>query len=452
MSVLSTEPVGAASEPDAGPPEVAGSSEAEGPAEVEGSPEVAGPSGGEAPPEVAGSSERAAPARVTEIGDYEVVDGGQQWLSLAVALVALVLLMWLAVDAFSQRLGVERDVVVPDIQVQDFSGQGLAEAQRAVEASGLVAAVEFRANDLEEFPPGTIFTQRPLDGTKLSAGSRVTLVASSGPSQFVVPDVAGQELDEAQRLVTAIGLKPKAIPEYSDSVRVNEVIETRPRPGTEAAENSEVEIVVSAGYAPRKVPKMVGLPAAEALNLLGRSGLGAGDLETVYRADAEEGTVLEVSPAEATVLPRNSAFDVVIAGPPPTVGVPSVEGLGRERAEGEVADAGLEASILVLQVPLGSPDDGRVISQGVPPQTEVEPGFEIELIVGLAPPPPTTAPPPTTVPPTTQPPPPPTTSPPTSPPATAPPTTAPPTTEVTTTAPPTTEAPGTVPPAGSGGG
>ena len=391
------------------------------------------------------------PARVTEIGDYEVVDGGQRWTSLAVALVALVLLMWLAVDAFSQRLGVERDVVVPDIQVLDFGGQGLAEAQRGVEASGLVAAIEFRANDREEFPPGTIFTQRPLQGTKLPAGSRVTLVASSGPSQFVVPDVAGQELDEAQRLVSAIGLKPKAVPQYSDSVRVNEVIESRPRPGTEAAENSEVEIVVSAGYAPRKVPKMVDLPAAEALNLLGRSGLGAGDIETVYRADAEEGTVLEVSPKAGTILPRNSAVDVVIAGPPPMVGVPSVEGLGRERAEAEVADAGLEARILVLRVPLGSPDDGRVISQGIPPQTEVAPGFEVELIVGLAPPPPTTAPPPTTVqitvPPTV-----PIVSrpPPTAPPTTEPPATEPPTTEPPVTEPPTTEPPpgGTAPPGG----
>lgn len=389
------------------------------------------------PEDDAASPEDAEPARVTEIGDYEVVDGGQRWTSLAVALIVLVALMWFAVDAFSQRLGVDRDVFVPDIQVQDFSGQGLAEAQRGVEASGLVAAVEFRANDLKEFPPGTIFTQRPLEGTKLAAGSRVTLIASSGPSQFVVPDVAGQELDEAQRLVAAIGLKPKAVPQYSDSVRVNEVIETRPRPGTEVAEDTKVDIVVSAGYAPRKVPKMVELPAEEALNLLGRSGLGAGDIDTVYRRDAEEGSVIEVSPKAGTVLPRNSAVDVVIAGPPPTVGVPSVEGLGRERAESEVVDAGLEPSVLALRVPRGSPDDGRVISQGVPPQTKVEPGFRIELIVGVAPPPPTTAPPPPTVPPTTAPPPPPTTQPPT----TAPPTTAPPATEPPTTEPPTTDPP-----------
>jgi len=264
------------------------------------------PEDGVANAEAAASAEPAAPGGAAEPG------GGTD--PAGVPDHTLVLLMWLAVDAFTQRLGIERDVVVPDIQVQDFSGQGLADAQREVEAGGLVAAIEFRANDLEEFPPGTIFTQRPLQGAKLPAGSRVTLVASSGPSQFVVPDVAGQELDEAQRLVSAIGLKPKAVPQYSDSVRVNEVIESRPRPGTEAAENSEVEIVVSAGYAPRKVPKMVGLPAEEALNLLGRSGLGAGDLDTQYRAGAEEGTVLEVSPNVGTVLSRNSAVNVMIAG------------------------------------------------------------------------------------------------------------------------------------------
>ncbi|MEZ5372476.1 MAG: PASTA domain-containing protein [Microthrixaceae bacterium] len=381
--------------------------------------------------------------RITEIGDYEVVDRGQRWVSLIIALAVLVALMWMSVDAFSQRLGVDRDLIVPDIEVQDFTGQGLADAQRDVEASGLVATVEFRANDLDDFPPGTIFTQRPLDGTKLPAGSRVTLIASSGPSQFVVPDVAGQELEEAQLLVVAIGLVPKPVPEYSDSVRLNEVIETRPRPGTEAAEGSDVEIVVSAGYAPRKVPDMVSKPAEEALNLLGRSGLGAGEISTVYRRDAEEGTVLETSPKADTVLPRNSAVDVVIAGPPPTVGVPSVEGLARGRAESELAEAGLEPLILILEVPFGSPDDGRVISQGVPPQTEVDPGFEVELIVGRAPPPPTTPAPTTPAPPETTP----TEAPPTDPPTTDPPTTDPPVTEPPSTDPPnpaTTQAPTSV--------
>ncbi|MEZ5381393.1 MAG: PASTA domain-containing protein [Microthrixaceae bacterium] len=380
----------------------------------------------------------AEPAgRVTEVGDMEVVDGGGGWGSLAVGLVVLIALMWLSVDAFSQRWGVDRDVVVPDIEVADFSGLGLADAQRAVEASGLVANVEFQANDLEEFPPGSIFTQRPLEGTKLAAGSSVTLIASSGPSQFVVPDVSGQELGEAMQLVFAIGLVPKPVAEYSDSVRIGEVLETRPRPGTEIAQNSEVEIAVSAGYAPRKVPEMVGKPAEEALNVLGRSGLGAGDIQTVFRRDAEVGTVVEISPEAGSILPRNSAVDVVIAGPPPTASVPSVEGLGRSVAEGALNKAGLSPRILLLQVPLGSPDDGRVISQGVPPQAEVEPGFEVELIVGRAPPPPTTLPPvtvPEPVEPTpTQPA--PTAAPP---PVTAAPTAAPATTEPPATSPETT--------------
>lgn len=391
--------------------------------------------------------------RVTEVGGYEVVDGGQRWVSLTLALIVLVALMWMSVDAFSQRLGVDRDLLVPDIEVQDFSGQGLADAQREVEASGLVATVEFQANDLKDFPPGTIFTQRPLDGTKLPTGSRVTLIASSGPSQFVVPDVTGQELGEAEQLVVATGLAPKAVPEYSDTVRLNEVVETRPRLGTEVAEGTEVQIVVSAGYAPRKVPKMVDKSAEEALNLLGRSGLSAGDIQTVFRRDAEEGMVVEISPAAGTVLSRNSKVDVIIAGPPPTASVPSVEGLARGRAEGELADSGLEPRVLILKVPLGSPDDGRVISQGVPPQTQVDPGFEVELIVGKAPPPPTTLPPTTVAPveptepaapgPGDGPDPDPT---PTSPPATDPPATDPPATDPPATDPPATDPPATDPP------
>lgn len=166
-----------------------------------------------------------------------------------------------------------------------------------------------------------------------------------------MPDVTGQELEEAEQLLNATGLLAKAVPEYSDSVRVNEVIESRPRSGTEAAQGSTVSIVVSAGYAPRRVPKMVDVQAQKALNLLGRSGLGVGSIDTVYRQGAKAGNVLETSPPAGTVLTRNSAVDVVIAGPPPTVSVPSVEGLSQSRAEGEVVDAGLTVKLLLLQVP-----------------------------------------------------------------------------------------------------
>lgn len=376
----------------------------------------------EAPEDVSRSATPPA-GRVTEIGDVEVVDGGKRWGSLAIGLVALVALTWIAVASLGSRLGVEDDLAVPDILVADYSGRPVAKAQRAVERAGLVADIQTAPNDLDEFPVGTVFSQRPADGTKLAAGSGVTLIVSSGPSQFVVPDVTGQQLPEAQKLILDTGLFPKPIAEYSEQVRVGEVIETRPRAGTEAAQLSVVEIVVSAGYAPRRVPKMVGKPAEKALNLLGRSGLGAGEIDAVYRRDAEIGTVLSVDPGEGTVLPRNSAVNVLIAGPPPVATVPSVEGLSEDEAYGSLANAGLDVRVLSIRVPIGSPDDGRVVSQGVPPQAEVAPGFTVEIIVGKAPPPPTTTAPPTTAPPPT---------------TTPAPTTAPSTTAVTTTLPPTT--------------
>jgi beta-lactam-binding protein with PASTA domain len=66
------------------------------------------------------------------------------------------------------------------------------------------------------------------------------------------------------------------------------------------------------------------------------------------------------------------------------VEVPDVEG----RTEGEARVAlntrGLVAEVTYVDVPTGSLNDGKVISQGVPAKTLVDPNTTIKLTVGKA--------------------------------------------------------------------
>lgn len=88
----------------------------------------------------------------------------------------------------------------------------------------------------------------------------------------------------------------------------------------------------------------------------------------------------------------------------PTVPVPSVVNLLTDSAVNTIRSEGLVVGgPIFVDVPAGSPSDGRVISQDPEPFEEVEIGFVVTITVGQAVAPTTTypTPPPTTTYPTT---------------------------------------------------
>ena len=66
------------------------------------------------------------------------------------------------------------------IAVPDLSGKTSAEAQTALTAAGLVAAVSELASDT--VPSGQVISQTPAPGNGVAPGATVTLVVSTGPA------------------------------------------------------------------------------------------------------------------------------------------------------------------------------------------------------------------------------------------------------------------------------
>lgn len=63
------------------------------------------------------------------------------------------------------------------------------------------------------------------------------------------------------------------------------------------------------------VPDVVGLDEADAATALAEAGYTVGEISTDPSADAEPGTVIEQTPIASTSAPRDSAVDLVVAGP-----------------------------------------------------------------------------------------------------------------------------------------
>ncbi len=332
--------------------------------------------------------------RVTEIGDYEVIDRERHPWAAGIGLVLLIVVYGLA--AVGLGLAVresDRRVDIPEIEVPSITGLGEDVARERLEELGLIMVVKEASNEL--VPQGSVYDQEPIPGAKIELGSPVTGLVSTGPAGTVVPDTVGQQGAEAATLLQAVGLSAEAVATYDELVRPGEVLSSSPAAGERMAPGGTVRLAVSNGPAPRTVPAIVdaqGQPrnVLAVLAELGRVGLRPGSLDQQVDKVLPAGTVLAISPPPGTELARGSEVDIVSVGDEEPVVVPWVEGLGESTAVSAMQEAGLAPSVRTVELPEGDPAAGRVVRQGIPGGSEVPSGQPVEVVVGVAPPPPTT--------------------------------------------------------------
>ena len=75
---------------------------------------------------------------------------------------------------------------------------------------------------------------------------------------------------------------------------------------------------------------------------------------------------------------------LVVSKGPENVTVPDVVGQSEADAKSLLNDAGLVWEVRYQNVPAGDENDGLVISQSLQPDTHVNPGSKVMLIVGRA--------------------------------------------------------------------
>jgi serine/threonine-protein kinase len=137
-----------------------------------------------------------------------------------------------------------------DIPVPDLRGKTIPEATMLLAQSRL--AVRDTVDRIDPAPPRTVIDQDPLPGRHIKPHRRVRLVVSRGPSERVVPDLAGQTLRFAR---VALHQENYVLGDVvylpSPNVERNSVMATEPPAGTEAAPGASVSLLVSTGQAPR---------------------------------------------------------------------------------------------------------------------------------------------------------------------------------------------------------
>ncbi|MFD3628860.1 Stk1 family PASTA domain-containing Ser/Thr kinase [Streptomyces sp. DSM 116494] len=143
------------------------------------------------------------------------------------------------------------------VRVPDLDGYPLDKARSLLEDEGLKPGMATREFS-DTVPAGSVISTEPGKGTKVRADSAVALTVSKG-RPVDVPDVAGDELEDARAELEEAGLKVEVAAERVNSEHdAGEVARQTPAAGRQVAEGDTVTLTLSKGPEMVEVPDVVG--------------------------------------------------------------------------------------------------------------------------------------------------------------------------------------------------
>jgi len=235
-------------------------------------------------------------------------------LPYGVALLGGFLLAYLIVAFFIFPAGVlPRDVPVPNV-----IGLTYNDAVKQLSTKGFSAERgETRYHNAA--PRGTVLDQTPAPGATIPVSQRITLVVSGGQRFGTIPSIIGMSSDQAQVALETAGFEVGEVSQRPSTAPSGSVIDSRPRPGTQAPMPSPVAVVVSAGPTIAIVPDVVGKQLGDAQALLRAAGLGVGLVQygNGGNAVADAAAVIAAqSPPAGSQVASGSRVDLTIGGSP----------------------------------------------------------------------------------------------------------------------------------------
>ena len=221
------------------------------------------------------------------------------------------------------------------------------------------------------------------------------LTVSKGKNTVSVPNVVGMQVAEAEQVLRSqYQLDVQLVADPKSTRPENEVIKQDPLSGTKLEIGKLVTLTYSLPAAVT-VPDVANQTAATASANLTRVLL---EVVAVDEASdtVEQGKAIRTDPVAGTQVKSKSKVTLFISSGLPKVIVPDVIGLAADSANRAITEAGLKTEVKFTDVALGSPSNGRVISQSPLAPTQVNKGTVVTITVGRAPATTTTSPPGTT--------------------------------------------------------
>jgi serine/threonine-protein kinase len=197
-------------------------------------------------------------------------------LPYAIAIIGGFLVAYLIVAFLVFPSGlVPRDTRVPNVTGLAFDDAVRRLAERGLH--GVKGDERFHAAS----PKGTVLDQDPAAGAHDVEGGSVTLAVSIGQQTAKVPAVNGMPRADAQKALEDAGFDVGDVTERPSQTPAGQVIESRPRAGSDATIPGAVSLVVSSGPTVVLIPNIIGQPVSQARTIIEAAGLTVGEVRTL---------------------------------------------------------------------------------------------------------------------------------------------------------------------------
>lgn len=285
---------------------------------------------------------------------------------LLVGLVVLIALVALG----GWYLGIARYTVTPGVVnlPQDQARARIAQAGLRMRVSGTAYS--------EDVAKGAVLRTDPAAGERILKHGTVAVVLSRGPERHRVPQLARMSLDQARAALADAHLAfGRALSRYSETVPLGEVIRSDPAAGTLQRRDTAVDLEVSKGPRPIRIPDLTGKPADAARARLEKLGFDVTEAGSEYSDSVAKGHVITQSPDHGTGH-RGDTITLVVSRGPQLVAVPDVRREPYDQAKAELEALGLKVRREDSALYIGF---DRVAGMDPAPGTEVPKGTTITL-------------------------------------------------------------------------
>jgi serine/threonine-protein kinase len=234
----------------------------------------------------------------------------------------------------------------------------------------------------DQYGSGQVYRQSPEGQTQATPNTTVTLCISKGTETVEIPDVRNLTPDDAQAKLEDLGFKVQVVNQASADVEKDHVIGTNPAAGAKPKKGSTVKLLVSTGPEQVAVPSVVGKQRNDAENILRDAGFQV-QVNEVDAPDEQPGTVLDQDPGAGAKVDPGTTVNLTVAKQPQQqlVTVRNVVGFTEDAAKQALESDGLKVKVQDQRPPDPTKPEGTVVSQSIPPGTQVAQNTEITIMV-----------------------------------------------------------------------
>jgi len=300
-------------------------------------------------------------------------------LSAAYFLFAVFLTLFILFAINNSNLRAAGNITTVPVVERMFYGN----ARAAIESAGLI--IEQQPDSFStDVPNGYVISQNPEPGFKVSKGSTVEVIVSSGAEESIMiktPNIIGLNIEEAKKIITEAGLAiAEGTDEFSALFEAGTVISQDPLAGKEIKRNASVTIKVSLGQNVLTIPNVAGYDYLYVISELETMGLHVSvsrepDLQLM------PGKVIRIFPEAGSSVSEGDLVTIYISTTEEMIQMPDVTQTSIEKALSILQD--LNISYDISNVPASFEIQKNLVVGQLPmPGVYISAGEKVLLLVG----------------------------------------------------------------------